>query len=466
MEFLLEISYLVATVFFIICLKMLSSPETARKGNVIGGIGMAMAVVATMFLYKSPEGKTVGNYIWIIAAMAVGTVTGLLSAKKVKMTAMPQMVAIFNGMGGACSALIGLVEFPGSLDDPSKTVGLSAIFASIIVGSVTFSGSLIAYAKLNGNIKKDIRLPYYNVLNTLLIIVILGLMVCLLLHNIDNPPPWIYLLTVISLIYGVLFVFPIGGADMPVVIAWLNSLSGIAAMFAGYIYGNLGMIVCGILVGASGIILTVAMCNAMNRSLVNVFFTAFGGGGGRGSGSTITDKTVKEISMSDSAVLLYYSKSVVMVPGYGLAVAQAQHALHELETLLEKNGVDVTYAIHPVAGRMPGHMNVLLAEAKVEYDKLIEMDTINPRFPNTDVVIVVGANDVVNPAANTDPSSPIYGMPILEVNKAGKVIVIKRSMAAGYAGIENHLFYDTKTSMLFGDAKKVISGLAEEVKKF
>jgi len=460
---ILEILYLVAAVLFIVGLKMLSNPETARRGNSYAALGMGLAIFATLFLHEQ-EGSSIGNYGWIFGGMAIGTLAGWLIAKKVQMTAMPQMVSMFNGMGGACSALIGLIEFPGFISDSSAMLAITTVLGSLVVGSITFSGSMIAFAKLNGNINKDIRLPFYNILNTAFLIAMAGLAVCLIMHNIENTTMWVYILFGIALIYGILFVIPIGGADMPVVISLLNSLSGIAAALAGFIYGNMVMITGGILVGASGTILTIAMCKAMNRSLPSVVFGAFGGGGGGAAAGGDVDKSVKDITASNAAILMNYSKTVVIVPGYGLAVAQAQHIMHEFEEILESRGVEVKYAIHPVAGRMPGHMNVLLAEANVPYEKLREMDDINPAFPTTDVALVVGANDVVNPAANTDTASPIYGMPILEVHKSSNIIIIKRSMASGYAGIDNELFYHDKTSMLFGDAKKMLTELVSELK--
>ena len=460
---ILEILYLVSGVLFIVGLKMLSHPETARRGNMFAAFGMGLAIVATLFLHEK-DGSSIGNYGWIFGGMVIGTVSGWLIAKKIQMTAMPQMVSMFNGMGGACSAMIGLVEFPGFINDSSATLAITTVLGSLVVGSITFSGSMVAFAKLNGNLNKDIRIPFYNILNTVFLIAIAGLAACLMMYNIENASMWVYILFGIALLYGILFVIPIGGADMPVVISLLNSLSGIAAALAGFIYGNMVMIIGGILVGASGTILTVAMCKAMNRSIFNVIFGAFGGGGGAAAAGGDVDKTVKDITASNAAILMNYSKTVVIVPGYGLAVAQAQHIMHEFEEILESRGVEVKYAIHPVAGRMPGHMNVLLAEANVPYDKLREMDDVNPAFPTTDVALVVGANDVVNPAANNDPSSPIYGMPILEVQKAANIIIIKRSMATGYAGIENELFYHEKTSMLFGDAKKMLTELVSELK--
>lgn len=459
----MKYSYLLACVLFIIGLKLLSKPDTARRGNIWGSVGMGIAILTTILLYER-DGVRIGNHLWIIGGLLVGSVAGWLSAKKVAMTAMPQMVSFFNGMGGACAAVIALIEFRGTLAGGTR-LELLTVFGSLVVGGLTFSGSLIAFLKLNGNMNKDIRLPFYNILNTLMLILIAGLAVCILLGHIENVPLWVYVLGSLALLYGVLFVIPIGGADMPVVISLLNSFSGISGCLAGLIYGNDVMIVGGILVGAAGTILTVVMCVAMNRSLSNVIFGAFGTGGAvvKGGGDG-TAKTYKQINISDSAILMNYSESVVIIPGYGLAVAQAQHAVHELETILESRGVNVKYAIHPVAGRMPGHMNVLLAEANVDYAKLIDMDDINPDMPNTDVVLILGANDVVNPVAKTDPASPIYGMPIINAEEAKQCIIVKRSMNVGYAGIDNDLFYKSKSSMLFGDAKKVLTELVAELK--
>lgn len=463
-EYLLEISYLIASVLYIIGLKMLSGPKTARNGNLLAAAGMSLAIFATIFLYVDDEGNKLGNYIWIFGGIIVGTIAGWMAAVRVKMTAMPQMVSIFNGMGGACAAMIGLIEFPHYFHGSGDSLTILTIFAGLVIGSVSFSGSVIAFAKLNGNMNKDIRLPFYNIINTLFIIGIFVLTGLLVAHQLTDPM-WVYILFAASLAYGILFVIPIGGADMPVVISLLNSFTGMAAAFGGFLYGNMAMLTGGILVGSAGTILTVVMCRAMNRSLTNVIFGAFGTGGAvAGPGGSAVDKSYKEISVSDTAVLLNYSQKVVIVPGYGLAVAQAQHVIHELEDILEERGVSVKYAIHPVAGRMPGHMNVLLAESNVDYDKLVEMEDINPEFDTTDVVLIVGANDVVNPAAKTDPSSPIYGMPILDVINAKNVIVNKRSMNVGYAGIDNDLFYHEKNSMLFGDAKSVLTELVAELK--
>jgi NAD(P) transhydrogenase subunit beta len=377
------------------------------------------------------------------------------------------MVSFFNGMGGACAALISLVEFNHMTHDGSfdadQPLKLLIIFLGLIIGSISFAGSMIAFGKLDEKIK-DKTLPLQQVVNIGLLLVILGIGVASSFGFISNPNV-LYVILSLSLLYGVLFVMPIGGADMPVVISLLNSFTGVAAAMGGFLYDNKVMLFGGILVGSAGTLLTVVMCKAMNRSLTNVLIGNFGGGKktGSGEGKEITG-SIKEISKTDAAVLLKYSKKVVIVPGYGLAVAQAQHVCHELEQILEEEGVEVKYAIHPVAGRMPGHMNVLLAESNVSYDKLVEMDDINPEFKTTDVVLIVGANDVVNPAAKNDPNSPIYGMPILDVEDATHTIVFKRSMKAGYAGIENELFFSPKNSMLFGDAKKSLTDIVTELK--
>ena len=456
---ILELFYLIGSLTFIIGLKMLSNPKSARNGNLIAAAGMTIAILGTLLFYKQDVPGII--YGLILGAMVIGTIAGWFAAKKVQMTDMPQMVSLFNGMGGACAMLIGLIEFHHFLD-ADDNIGLLTVLASMVIGSVSFAGSIVAWAKLNGNMKKEIRLPKYNIINTAVMIAIV-ILTGLVIGGWVNEVPAIYVLFAISLLYGILLVIPIGGADMPVVISLLNSFTGMAAAFAGFLYNNHVMLTGGILVGSAGTILTVIMCKAMNRSLTNVIFGAFGGGGATSTGA-FGDKSVKDISIADTAILLNYSKRVVIVPGYGLAVAQAQHVIHELENILEERGVEVKYAIHPVAGRMPGHMNVLLAESNVDYEKLIEMDVINPEFPNTDVVLVVGANDVVNPAAKTDPGSPIYGMPILDVELAHNIIVNKRSMSAGYAGIDNALFYQPKTSMLFGSAKQVLTDLVTELK--
>jgi NAD(P) transhydrogenase subunit beta len=453
-------------------LKMMAGPKTARNGNLLAAGGMTIAIIATIFLYKNDAENNLSNHIWIFGGILLGTVFGWLAAKKVQMTDMPQMVSLFNGMGGACAALIALVEFPKALEHMSDghwdSLFMATILCGLVIGSTSFTGSMVAYLKLNGNLRKDIRLPFYNILNTLLIIGIVGLTVILAggyIPNGDEFTMWTWILLAGASVYGILFVLPIGGADMPVVISLLNSFTGMAAMFGGFLYDNMAMLTGGILVGSAGTILTVVMCRAMNRSLTNVIFGAFGSGGKAVSAADCCQEKSYKVNISyDLAVLLNYSQKVIIVPGYGLAVAQAQHVVHEMEEILCERGVEVKYAIHPVAGRMPGHMNVLLAESNVEYDKLVEMENINSEFATCDVVMVLGANDVVNPAAKEDPASPIYGMPILNVEDAKSTIVNKRSMNVGYAGIDNDLFYRDKTSMLFGDAKKVLTEIVSELK--
>ncbi len=451
-ESFISVSYIVAVVLFIVGMRLLSHPDSARTGNAIALAGMVLAIVASMFM------PGLNNILLIIVAMAVGTVGGLYFSKTVKMTAMPELVSFFNGMGGAAAALIGLVEY-GNLPTSAMGQGI-VLMVSLILGSVSFTGSMIAMGKLQGKIK-DIQVN--KILAFVVFALAIGLATYVLYAGIPGSP-LIYGVLVLSLVYGLLFVYPIGGADMPVVISLLNALTGVTAATTGLLYNNMVMLMGGVLVGSAGMILTLLMAKAMNRSVSNILFTSFGTASGVVASGSGEEQTAKEINQYDTAILLNYAQRVVVVPGYGLAVAQAQHAVHDLEKVLEEKGVEVLYGIHPVAGRMPGHMNVLLAESDVPYDKLIEMDDINEKFPTTDVVMVIGANDVVNPAANDDPSSPIYGMPILEVNKASNVIVIKRGMSSGYAGIENPLFFDPKTRMLFGDAKKMLNGLVAEVK--
>ncbi len=458
--FSLEFIYLIASVTYILGLKMLGHPETARKGNLIAAFGMTLAIFGTIFLYQGEVPALI--YSLIGAAIVIGTIIGWGVAKKVDMTKMPELVSLFNGMGGASAAIIGLIEFSHYTGDQ---LSIATIIAGLIIGSISFSGSMIAWAKLNGTLNKPIRFPSYNIINNIILIAILGFGAYITISGSDSQM-YLYLIFFAALAYGVLFVMPIGGADMPVVISLLNSFTGLAAAFAGFLYGNMVMLTGGILVGSAGTILTFAMCDAMNRPLASVIFGAFGEGttGSDASSKSPQGGSIKKTTPSDAAILMNYANKVIIVPGYGLAVAQAQHVIHELELLLEKKGVEVKYAIHPVAGRMPGHMNVLLAETNVDYDKLVEMEDINSEFQNTDAVLVVGANDVVNPAAHNDPSSPIYGMPILDVEKAKSIIINKRSMNPGYAGIENELFFNQKTSMLFGDAKDVLTKLVHELK--
>lgn len=459
---LLPLGYLIGSITFIVGLKMLSHPDTARRGNMIAAVGMTIAILATIFLYRGENGEGLGNYGWIFGGLIVGTVAGTLMAKRVQMTAMPEMVSLFNGMGGACAMLISIVEHH---HNPNASVGMMVIIVlGMIIGTVSFTGSMIAWGKLAGKIK-DRTIPAGQAINFLLFGGLIALSV-VVIGGFATSPVLFYGILALAALYGILFVMPIGGADMPVVISLLNSFTGVAAAFGGFLYDNPVMLTGGILVGSAGTILTILMCNAMNRSLKNVLLGSFGGGA-KGGGAT-GDKeqgSYKEISLNDTAVLMAYAQKVMIIPGYGLAVAQAQHACHELEKVLTEKDVEVVYGIHPVAGRMPGHMNVLLAEADVPYEKLLEMEDANDGMSTTDVVMIIGANDVVNPAAKDDPASPIYGMPILEVEKAEHVIVNKRSMKPGYAGIENDLFFRPKTSMLFGDAKKVLQDLVGELKQ-
>ena len=468
---LLTICYLIGSITFIIGLKMLSNPASARKGNLLAAAGMTIAILGTIFLYQDVETGYLNNYAWIFGGLVIGAIIGTLAAKKVKMTAMPEMVSLFNGMGGACAALISIVEFnhlskelisnPNPLFIPHEQPTVFIIVVGLIIGSVSFAGSMIAWGKLNGKVK-DFSFKGQNILN----LFVLALAILSAVYLVMNPLQHnlLYVILVLSLIYGIFFVMPIGGADMPVVISLLNSFTGVAAACGGFLYNNKVMLTGGILVGAAGTLLTILMCKAMNRSLKNVLIGSFGGNAKTSSTGPVSQGLYKEISLSDTAMIMSYATKVMIVPGYGLAVAQAQHACHELEKILTEKGVEVKYAIHPVAGRMPGHMNVLLAEADVSYDNLLEMEKANDEFPTTDVVFILGANDVVNPAAKNDPTSPIYGMPILDVELAKTIVVNKRSMKPGYAGIENELFFKPKTSMLFGDAKKVLQDLCAEIK--
>ena len=495
---LLTLCYLIGSITFIIGLKMLSHPQRARRGNLIAAFGMSLAILGTIFLYEDQDVNFLGNKGLIFIALFIGGIIGVVTAKKIKMTAMPEMVSLFNGMGGACAMLISIVEFnyqksisfdlgTGNVFTQTVTKGeILVITLGLMIGAVSFAGSMIAWGKLNGTIK-DKLFKGQRVLN-FVILILLVVTAALFVYvtpgtnaDYDNTVmPFtdgtygtsgilsihlyiFYTVLALALIYGVMFVLPIGGADMPVVISLLNSFTGVAAACGGFLYNNQVMLTGGILVGAAGTLLTILMCKAMNRSLGSVLIGSFGVKTDAGPGVQAAGN-YKEISLSDAAMLMNYANKVMIVPGYGLAVAQAQHTCHELEKILFEKGVEVTYAIHPVAGRMPGHMNVLLAEADVSYEKLLEMDTANDDFKTTDVVLILGANDVVNPAAKNDPASPIFGMPILEVELAKNVIVNKRSMKPGYAGIENALFYQPKTSMLFGDAKKVLQDLIAELK--
>ncbi len=452
--------YLVAAVLFIIGLKRLSSPVTARRGNRLSGVGMLIAIAVTLL------DRGIVSLEAIVAGVVVGSALGWWMARTVRMTAMPQMVALLNGFGGGSSLLVGGAEFlKAELAGVTPALDVSITTQlSLLVGAVTLSGSLIAWAKLQEVMTgKPITFPWQKTTNAAVFAVI----ALLATYQILTPEQvlWpFYTVIALSLLLGVLLVIPIGGADMPVVISLLNSYSGIAAAMTGFVIHNNVLIISGALVGSSGIILSQIMCKAMNRSLTNVLFGAFGGGGAATGGRSAEGLTVRQVSVEDAAVQLGYAQFVIVVPGYGLAVAQAQHVVRELADLIERRGGEVKYAIHPVAGRMPGHMNVLLAEANVAYEKLSEMDQINDEFHRADVALVIGANDVVNPAARTDSASPIFGMPILNADLAKSTIVLKRGMSAGFAGIENDLFYSANTAMLFGDAKQSLTRLVAEVK--
>ena len=458
----IAIAYIVAAVLFILGLKRLSSPASARSGNRLAAIGMALALSATLV------DRQIVSF-WIIAGgMVVGAAIGIYFARTVQMTAMPQMVALFNGMGGGTAALVSVAEYL-RLTAESGQSGVGAGEATSIVlgcaiGAISFTGSLIAFGKLQELLPgKPLQFPLQRLLNGFILLAMIVLGVAIAIGSGGTVALWA--LFGAALLLGAMFVLPIGGGDMPVVISILNSLTGLAAALTGFVLHNQMLVVAGVLVGASGTLLTLLMSTAMNRSVANVLFGAFGAAG---SSTAVAEsgvqRTVKSTTAEDTAIALAYARSVVIVPGYGLAVAEAQHTVRELATDLEKRGVDVKYAIHPVAGRMPGHMNVLLAEANVPYDQLLEMDQVNGQFSQTDVVLVVGANDVVNPAARDDPSSPIYGMPILDVDRARNVVVLKRSMGHGFAGIDNALFYHDNTRMLFGDARQSLVKIGEALK--
>ena len=449
--------YLVAIVCFIVALKFLSSPKHARKGNWVGGVGMLVAIGTTLAL------DGIGNWGLIVAGGVIGAIIGLVGARTVKMTAMPQMVALFNGVGGGAAALVALAEFHVATGDIAEDEVVSIVLSALI-GSISFSGSLVAFAKLQELVSgRPIVFRGQNVVNSAILLGAAGLGIALI-AGLDEQ--WaLVALIVLALVFGVMFVLPIGGADMPVVISLLNAFTGLAASATGFVLDSTVLIVAGMLVGASGTLLTLMMAKAMNRSVTNVLFGAFGQvQAGTGGPREDDGRTVRATTPEDVAVQLSFARKVIVVPGYGMAVAQAQHDVRQLADLLEEKGVEVSYAIHPVAGRMPGHMNVLLAEANVPYPQLKEMDEANPEFARTDVAVIVGANDVVNPDARNNQGSPIYGMPILNVDQANAVVVLKRSMNPGFAGIENPLFYNPKTVMLFGDAKESITKLIADVK--
>ncbi|MBU3750012.1 MAG: NAD(P)(+) transhydrogenase (Re/Si-specific) subunit beta [Mycobacterium sp.] len=474
MTYLVDVLYIFAFALFIYGLMGLTGPKTAVRGNWIAAVGMGIAVVATLIKVRDTAAI---NWILIIAGLAIGVILGVPPAKKTKMTAMPQLVALFNGVGGGTVALIAWAEFIETKGfsyfkpEQSPTVALVAgsLFAAII-GSVSFWGSLVAFAKLQENIiPRGVEKAFvkgakiFQAANIVLLLAAVATAVYIGLNK-GLSVWWIVLVLVLAGLMGLFVVFPIGGADMPVVISLLNALTGLSAAAAGLALNNTAMIVAGMIVGASGSILTNLMAVAMNRSIPAIVFGSFGGTDAVGGPAGADQGPVKATSAADAAIQMAYANQVIVVPGYGLAVAQAQHAVKEMADLLEEKGVEVKFAIHPVAGRMPGHMNVLLAEADVDYDAMKEMDDINGEFPRTDVTMVIGANDVTNPAARNDPSSPIYGMPILNVDQSRSVIVLKRSMSSGYAGIENPLFFGPTTSMLFGDAKKSVGEVIEELK--
>ncbi len=460
-SFVIALVYLVAAALFIIGLKRLQSPLTARQGNLLSGAGMLLAILVTLV------DQAIVSYTVIAAGLLVGGGIGFWMARTVQMTAMPQMVALLNGFGGGASLLVAAAELlraelAGLMIPAATSV---TIQLALLIGAVTFSGSFIAWGKLQGVISgSPLTFPGQKLLNGALFAAVIAVAIFQIFTAEPHLWPLVAIVT-LALVLGVMLVLPIGGADMPVVIALLNSYSGIAAAMTGFVINNYVLIIAGALVGSSGLILSQIMCKAMNRSLANVLFGAFGAADGAGGGGRSSEGlSVRQVSPEDAAIQLAYAQRVIVVPGYGLAVAQAQHQIRELADLIEKNGGEVRYAIHPVAGRMPGHMNVLLAEANVPYDKLRDMDEINADFAEADVALVVGANDVVNPAARNDPSSPIYGMPILNVDQARSTIVMKRSMNTGFAGVENELFFADKTAMLFGDAKDSLSKLVGEVK--
>jgi H+-translocating NAD(P) transhydrogenase subunit beta len=457
----IAVAYLVAAVLFILGLKQLSSPRGARRGNQTAAIGMVIALLATL-----PRLHFTGAGIVItVLGIAIGAPVGAISARRVKMTAMPQMVAAFNGVGGGAAALVAISELLSQSAHPPFAITFPSVF-SIVIGGVSFAGSLIAFAKLQGLMTgTPITYPGQQIVNALIALAIVGLAVAIL--TIASLPGFFVPLVILGLVLGIAFVLPIGGADMPVVISLLNAFTGLAVAASGFVLGNFALIVAGTLVGASGTLLTTLMSQAMGRSLGNVLFGAFGAvqaGAGPAAAGGAEGRTVRSGTPEDIGTMLAYARKVIIVPGYGLAVAQGQHAARELADELEKRGVEVDYAIHPVAGRMPGHMNVLLAEANVPYEQLKEMDEINGEFKSADVALVVGANDVVNPAAHTTPGSPIYGMPVLNVDQAKNIVFMKRSMRPGFAGIDNELLYDPKTVMLFGDAKDSLTKLVAAVK--
>jgi len=462
---LIRAAYLVASVLFILGLKGLSSPKSARRGNTLAAVGMLLAIVVTLL------DRSILSYTTILIGMVLGGVIGAVAARRVAMTAMPQMVALFNGSGGGAAAIVSSLEYLAfaKAGQPVPPVAGVTILLGALIGAISFTGSIVAFGKLQGLVtERAVTYPLQKPINFLMFAGILAVSVWLVATGQPNATVYAWF-ALVSLLFGVLFVIPIGGGDMPVVISLLNSFTGLATAATGFSLHNYVLIISGTLVGASGTLLTYLMCKAMNRPITNVLFGAFGAiakaSGPAGAGATnLAGKSVRDVTVEDAATMLAYARKVIIIPGYGLAVAQAQHGVRELADLLKAKGVEVKYAIHPVAGRMPGHMNVLLAEANVPYPELYDLDQINPEFGDADVALVIGANDVVNPAARSDTGSPIYGMPILDADKAKHIIISKRSMKPGFAGIENELFYDPKAMMLFGDAKDTVSKLIQAVK--
>ena len=464
MNYIIDAVYFLTAAVFIIGLKQMSSPVTAHRGIVWAGIAMVVASLAT---FGAPEiTLEVGsiNLQLMLVAIVAGSTVAYISAKRVAMTDMPQMIAMYNGMGGGAAAAIAaveLVKLSAGAESHGLTIQVLAVLGAVI-GAISFSGSAIAFAKLQGIMKKTLRLPLHQVMN-----IVLFIAVCVFGYLVATGHPvrfeYVAIFFILALILGVMVTLPIGGADMPVVISLFNALTGLAVAFEGFVLNNAAMIIAGTVVGSSGTLLTQLMAKAMNRPISNVLFSSFGSDGGAAAEEEI-EGSMKEIQGTDAAIMMAYGQKVIIVPGYGMAVAQAQHKLKEMGDLLEARGVDVKYAIHPVAGRMPGHMNVLLAEAGVDYDNILDLEEINPEFPTADVALVIGANDVVNPVARSNPESPIYGMPILDADKAQNVIVIKRGRGAGFSGIENHLFYADNTRMLYGDGKKAVSELIAGIK--
>lgn len=464
MNYIIDAVYFLTAAVFIIGLKQMSSPVTAHRGIVWAGIAMVVASLAT---FGAPEiTLEVGsiNLQLMLVAIVAGSTVAYISAKRVAMTDMPQMIAMYNGMGGGAAAAIAaveLVKLSAGAESHGLTIQVLAVLGAVI-GAISFSGSAIAFAKLQGIMKKTLRLPLHQVMN-----IVLFIAVCVFGYLVATGHPvrfeHVAIFFILALILGVMVTLPIGGADMPVVISLFNALTGLAVAFEGFVLNNAAMIIAGTVVGSSGTLLTQLMAKAMNRPISNVLFSSFGSDGGAAAEEEI-EGSMKEIQGTDAAIMMAYGQKVIIVPGYGMAVAQAQHKLKEMGDLLEARGVDVKYAIHPVAGRMPGHMNVLLAEAGVDYDNILDLEEINPEFPTADVALVIGANDVVNPVARSNPESPIYGMPILDADKAQNVIVIKRGRGAGFSGIENHLFYADNTRMLYGDGKKAVSELIAGIK--